>query len=121
MSEEGDIKTLAKLEVLSFEEAKLIFEQRQDLPLTAFCGPSCSYPSHDVECIRESFSRLMKHKPVGWEKIAKCIQEKADRFEINLGFHEASEEDKEKIKKITDWYFKKIQKKEEECEECDEE
>jgi len=116
MSEDSDIKTLAKLEGLSFEEAKSIFEQRQDLPPTAFCGPSYSYPSHDVECIRESFSRLMIQKPKEWKKIATCIQEKADRFEINLGFHEASED---KLKKLLDWYRKKNQKEEEECEECD--
>lgn len=110
---DSDIKTLAKLESLSFEEAKSVFEQRQALPLTAFCGPSYSYPSHDVECIRKSFSRLMKHKPEGWKKISKCIQEKADRFEIKLGFHEASED---KLKKLLDWYSKK---EDEECKECD--
>lgn len=117
MADDTDIKVLARLEGLSFEEAKLAFNERQDLPLEAFCGPNFSFPCHDMECIKESFSRLTKHKPIGWERIIKCVHEKAARFGVNLGFQESLDKD---TNKILEWYLKKkLQTPEKECEECD--
>lgn len=114
MSDDTDIKVLARFEGLSFEEATLAFSQRQNLPLMGFCGPNYSFPCHDVECVRESFLRLMETKPIGWEKIAICIREKASRFNISLLFQESATEEK-----LIEWYLKKIKKKNEEIEECE--
>ena len=112
MAEDTDIKVLAKLEGLTFEEAKLAYAERSILPATSFCGPSRSFPCHDVSCVRESFDKVNKEKPEGWKKIIGCIKERAERFSIDLtGFSEG----KDKSKYI-DWYLDKINS---ECQECE--
>jgi len=120
MVEDTDIKSLAYLEGLSFEEAKLTYKKREKLPTTAFCGPNRSFPCHDVSNIRESFDKISKEKPEGWEKIVECIKERAKRFKIassvceKYGFQESS--DMMIDKKIV-WYLNKINS--EKCEECE--
>ena len=114
-----DIRILAKLEGLTFEEAKLAYAERSTLPATSFCGPSYSFPCHDVSCVRESFDKVSKERPEGWQKIIDCIKERCARFNIDLtGFFEAKTEDRSKL---IDWYLKKINSENEEnCEECGE-
>jgi len=100
-----EIENLMKLEgIETFEEATLIYNKRKTLPINAFCGPSCSYPCHNGSCVRESFDKVNKEKPEDWQKIVKCIKERAERFGIVLtGFSEAKDRSK-----LIEWYLDKI-------------
>ena len=109
------IRILAKLEGMTFEEAKFAYAERSTLPATSFCGPSYSFPCHDVSCVRESLDKVNKEKPEGWQKIMDCIKERCARFGINLtGFSEAKDEDKSKL---IEWYLEKINSEKEKCDE----
>lgn len=102
--DEEILKAMVEFEGLSFQEAKLSYQKRKDLPTSAFCGPKRTYPAHDAPHIRNAIQRLMQHKPKGWRKILKCICARARRAKVEsdvckkAGFHEA---------KILKWFLKR--------------
>lgn len=79
---EAVLKAMVELEGFTYEEAKLTYKKRQDLPATAFCGPNKTYPAHDPPRIRAAIQRLMQFKPTGWKKILKCVCGRAKRAKI---------------------------------------
>jgi len=85
---------IAEYEGYSIEEAKLVFAERKDLPMTAFCGPDMSYPANDAKSVRMSFDKLSKF---GREipravalKICHRLIEHAKKYEINCDLSKVS-------------------------------
>lgn len=111
--DESVLKAMVELEGFSFEEAKLSYQKRKDLPASAFCGPKRTYPAHDAPHIRNAITRLMQHKPKGWRKILKCVCGRAVKAKVEsavckkAGFQEA---------KILKWYLERH--KDELCAQC---
>lgn len=83
---EETIQNIAKLEGLTIEEAKLSYEQRKELPSSAFCGPNRSYPANDAKHVRNGFARLAQFgkrlSPAVRARILACLKRKAKRFDV---------------------------------------
>jgi hypothetical protein len=82
------IDALVEYEGYTFEEAKLAYAARQELPASAFCGPNRSYPAHDAAHVRNALSRLgtygHKLKPAVRSRILTCLKRRAKQYEIDV-------------------------------------
>lgn len=82
------LKAMVDLEGLSFEEAKLSYEQRQNLPESAFCGPNRTYPAHDAAHVRNGLARLgtFGHRlaPATRKSILACLKRRAKQYNIEV-------------------------------------
>lgn len=71
------------LEFETFEEARLTYAKRKDLPASAFCGPDRSYPAYDVKRIRAGLQRLSqfggKLPKATRAKIYRCLRGRAKK------------------------------------------
>jgi len=114
--EETVLKAMVELEGMTFEEAKLTYKARENLPASAFCGPNRTYPCHDPKRVRAAIQRLMQFKPTGWKKILRRVCGRARKMKIvspickKFGFQTFSES------KIVKWW---MSKRREECAECE--
>lgn len=105
------VNAIVELEGLPFEEAKLAYKARENLPDTAFCGPNRTYPAHDPAHIRNAIARLMQTKPEGWKKILKCVCGRAKKAGIESEvcktgkFMEAKEITE--AQPLVEWYLNK--------------
>lgn len=114
--DESVLKAMQELEGYTFEEAKVTYQQRKDLPATAFCGPNRTYPCHDPAHVRNAIVRLMTFKPKGWMAILGRVCARAKKMKVESSvcekygkatYHEES--------KIFKWY---VERHKPECPEC---
>ena len=86
--EETIIKSIMEHEGQTFEEAKLSYQRRKELPTSAFCGPNRSYPAHDAAHVRNALARLStfggRLKPGVRARILACIKRRAKRFGVEV-------------------------------------
>jgi len=82
------LKAMVELEGYTFEEAKLTYAKRENLPDSAFCGPHRSYPAHDAAHVRNGLARLgtFGHRlsPATRASILRCLKVRAKRYEIEV-------------------------------------
>lgn len=82
------LQAMVELEGLPFEEAKLTYAQRENLPETAFCGPNRTYPAHDAAHIRNALTRLgtfgRRLKPAVRSSIIACLKTRAKKYGIEI-------------------------------------
>lgn len=83
------LKAMVELEGYTFEEAKLSYAQRENLPDSAFCGPKRTYPAQDAAHVRNGLARLgtFGHRlsPATRASILRCLKARAKRYEIEVG------------------------------------
>ena len=90
MEEQEDtiIKYIMEVEGEPYEEAKLTYQRRKELPTSAFCGPNRSYPAHDAAHVRNAVARLSrfggKFSPAVRARIMACLKRRAKRFGVEI-------------------------------------
>jgi hypothetical protein len=86
--DETVLKAMVELEGYSFEEAKLTYAKRENLPDSAFCGPNRTYPAHDAVHVRNGLARLgtFGHKisTATRASILRCLKTRAKRFGVEV-------------------------------------
>lgn len=86
--EETIINSIMELEGQTFEEAKLTYQRRKQLPTSAFCGPNRSYPAHDAAHVRNALARLStfggRLKAGVRARILACVKRRAKRFGVDI-------------------------------------
>ena len=112
---EETIRNLARFEGYTIEEAKLTYQQRKNLPSSAFCGPNRTYPAHDAAHVRNAFARLAQFgnrlSPAVRARILACLKRKAKRFGIEheetIRFHtKMVETPQEELDRIVERFVK---------------
>lgn len=82
------LQAMVELEGYSFEEAKLSYAQRENLPDTAFCGPNRTYPAHDAAHVRNGLARLgtfgHRLKKAVRDSILSCLKARASKYGIEI-------------------------------------
>ena len=112
--DESILRAMQELEGLTFEEARLTYEQRQKLPDSAFCGPNRTYPCHDPAHVRNAIVRLMTFKPKGWMAILGRVCARAKKMKIESATCEKYGKAVYKESKIFKWFVEKNKP----CSEC---
>lgn len=114
---------LQKLEGYTVEEAKLSYEQRKNLPASAFCGPGRSYPAHDAAHVRNGLARLgtfgSKLSPKIRGRILSCLRSRAKKFGIEVSESEEKmilDETRETVQWTDDQWIDWLDKTE--CKDC---
>lgn len=82
------IADLQRFEGYTVEEAQLTYQQREDLPKEAFCGPGRSYPAHDAAHVKAGLQRLSqfggKLAPKIRGRILGCLKSRAKKYGIEV-------------------------------------
>lgn len=82
------LKDMVELEGYSFEEAKLTYARRENLPESAFCGPNRTYPAHDAAHVRNALARIGtfggRLSSAIRASIIRCLKSRAKRFGIEI-------------------------------------
>lgn len=82
------LNAMVELEGYSFEEAKLSYAKRENLPDSAFCGPNRTYPAHDAAHVRNALARLgtfgARIKGAVRARILGCLKSRAKRYGIEV-------------------------------------
>ena len=82
------LDALQEYESYTFEEAKLTYAKRENLPASAFCGPNRTYPAHDAAHVRNALTRLgtfgHRLKPVVRSRILACVKRRAKQYGIDV-------------------------------------
>lgn len=82
------ITDLQRFEGFTVEEAQLTYQQRKDLPTSAFCGPGRSYPAQDADHVRNGLARLGtfggKLSPKIRGRILGCLRARAKKYGIEV-------------------------------------
>jgi hypothetical protein len=103
-------ESLLIYEGIDVEEATLTTQRRENLPSSAFCGPSRTYPAHDENHVRNALTRLAEFKnklnPKVHARILLCLKRRASRMGIEV--EETAEEEKTNDDELIEWYLKKI-------------
>jgi len=122
------------LEFETFEEARLTYAKRKDLPTSAFCGPDRSYPAQDAKRISAGLQRLSqfggKLSKATRAKIYRCLRGRAKKKGVE---HDAKNykwksdgspnpKHRKKVQEAVAWFEKKkaylFNKRIEECDTC---
>lgn len=86
--DESVLKAMIEFEGYTFEEAKLTYAKRENLPESAFCGPNRTYPAHDAPHVRNGLARLgtfgHRLKPAVRARILACLKSRAKRYNIEV-------------------------------------
>lgn len=82
------IADLQRFEGFTVEETKLSYQERKDLPKTAFCGPGRSYPANDAAHVRNGLARLGtfggRLNPKVRARILGCLKSRAKKYGIEV-------------------------------------
>jgi len=82
------LNAMVEFEGYEFEEAKLTYAKRENLPDSAFCGPKRTYPAHDAAHVRNAIARLGtfggRLKGSVRERVLSCLKARAKRFGIEV-------------------------------------
>ena len=82
------LNAMVEFEGYSFEEAKLTYAKRENLPDSAFCGPNRTYPAHDAAHVRNALARLGtfggRIKAAVRARILGCLKSRAKRYGIEV-------------------------------------
>ena len=114
--DEAVLQAMVDLEGFTYEEAKLTYKGRENLPASAFCGPKRTYPAHDAKRIRAAIQRLMQFKPKGWKKILSCVCGRAKKARISSPICKKYGHATFSEAKLIDWFINNH--KEDLCAEC---
>jgi hypothetical protein len=121
------LNAMVELEGYTFEEAKLSYAQRANLPNEAFCGPNRTYPAHDAAHVRNGLSRLGtfggRLKKAVRDRILACLKRRAKTYGIEVSETidgklclakwdetiplETRQKMLQEINEITDWFMLK--------------
>ena len=108
--EETAVIQIMALEGLDFEEAVLSYQQRKELPASAFCGPDKSYPAQDAKHVGNGFARLatfgsrLPRSTVS--RIHACLLRRAKRFGVEHGGCKWCKKETETQETVA-WFIKK--------------
>lgn len=105
----SEIEASKKFEEMTDEEkanilenidgAKLTYQQRKELPDSAFCGPDRSFPAHDAAHVRNGLARLPQAKGLSEAqkaRIKSCLKQRAEKYGIEVSSAEPPAEKSEK-------------------------
>jgi len=88
-SVEDIIRSMTEWEGFEVSEARLQYQQRKQLPDSAFCGLNRTYPSYDTIPVSESISKLSQFghrlRPEARSRIHECLVRKAKAFNVEHG------------------------------------
>lgn len=112
------LAAMQEFEGFTVEEAALTYKQRENLPNTAFCGPSRTYPAHDAKRVRAGLQRLSQFggrlKPAVRNSIFNCLKRRAKRMGITISddvlrkFKKRVVSETEQKEEILQWYLEKV-------------